>query len=387
MNYISLFSSAGVGCYGLKMEGFECVASSELIERRLDIQRANNKVEFDEGYILGDITKDKVKNQLYSAVKLYKKKKKESEIDVIIFTAPCQGMSVANHKKNDGTIEKNSLVVEALEIVSKIRPKFFIAENVRAFMNTKCIDHNQEKKISQAFDDWLSDDYQFETRVLNFKDYGANSSRTRTVVIGVRNDIATTIKPAQLFPSEERSKTLRKVIYDLPRLNVMGEIDPKDIYHSFKRYREDMRSWIQDVKEGHSAFENSNVLQRPHRVIEGKIVENVQKNGDKYTRQKWDSVAPCIHTRNDIMASQNTVHPEDDRVFSIRELMRMMNIPDSFKWTSISENDLNNLSLDEKIAYLKKNEINIIQSIGEAIPTVIIQKIARNMKVALNEIE
>lgn len=146
MNYISLFSSAGVGCYGLKMEGFECVASSELIERRLDIQRANNKVEFDEGYILGDITKDEVKNQLYSAVKLYKKKKKESEIDVIIFTAPCQGMSVANHKKNDGTIEKNSLVVEALEIVSKIRPRFFIAENVRAFMNTKCIDHNQEKK-------------------------------------------------------------------------------------------------------------------------------------------------------------------------------------------------------------------------------------------------
>ena len=353
MNYISLFSSAGIGCYGFKMEGFKCVASSELIERRLDIQKANNKLEFDEGYILGDITQDEVKKQLYSAVDLYKEKTNESDIDVIIFTAPCQGMSVANHKKNDGTIEKNSLVVEALEIVSNIKPKFFIAENVRSFMNTKCIDHNQEKKISQAFDDWLLNDYQFETKVINFKDYGANSSRTRTVVIGVRNDLADFITPTSLFPSEEKSKTLREVIYDLPRLSEMGEIDSTDIYHSFKKYREDMRNWIHNVEEGHSAFENSSVLQRPHRVVNGKIVENVQKNGDKYTRQRWDSVAPCVHTRNDIMASQNTVHPEDDRVFSIRELMRMMNIPDSFKWTSISENELNNLSLDEKINYLK----------------------------------
>ena len=70
MNYISLFSSAGIGCYGFKMEGFKCVASSELIERRLDIQKANNKLEFDEGYILGDITQDEVKKQLYSAVDL-----------------------------------------------------------------------------------------------------------------------------------------------------------------------------------------------------------------------------------------------------------------------------------------------------------------------------
>lgn len=78
---------------------------------------------------------------------MYKRRESISEIDTIIFTAPCQGMSVANHKKNDGTIEKNSLVVEALEIVKKIKPKFFIAENVRAFMNTKCIDHDIKKQF------------------------------------------------------------------------------------------------------------------------------------------------------------------------------------------------------------------------------------------------
>lgn len=65
------------------------------------------------------------------------------------------------------------------------------------------------------------------------------------------------------------------------------------------------------------------------------MVYNAQKNGDKYTRQYWDKVAPCIHTRNDIMASQNTVYPVDNRVFSIREIMLMMSVPKSFNWSDM----------------------------------------------------
>lgn len=37
--YISLFSSAGIGCYGFKLEGFDCIATNELIARRLEIQK------------------------------------------------------------------------------------------------------------------------------------------------------------------------------------------------------------------------------------------------------------------------------------------------------------------------------------------------------------
>ena len=83
---------------------------------------------------------------------------------------------------------------------------------------------------------------------------------------------------------------------------------------------------------------------------------NAQKNGDKYTRQCWDKVAPCIHTRNDIMASQNTVHPTDNRVFSIREVMLMMSVPYSFKWTDIPFDELNKLPLKGKEAFLKKRK-------------------------------
>ena len=54
--YISLFSSAGIGCYGFKMEDFECIATNELIERRLNVQKFNKKCKYDSGYICGDIT-------------------------------------------------------------------------------------------------------------------------------------------------------------------------------------------------------------------------------------------------------------------------------------------------------------------------------------------
>ena len=64
--YISLFSSAGIGCYGFKLEGFECIATNELIERRLNIQKANRKCIYKSGYICGDITQDETKDKLYT---------------------------------------------------------------------------------------------------------------------------------------------------------------------------------------------------------------------------------------------------------------------------------------------------------------------------------
>ena len=34
LTYISLFSSAGVGCFGFKKEGYNCIATNELLEKK-----------------------------------------------------------------------------------------------------------------------------------------------------------------------------------------------------------------------------------------------------------------------------------------------------------------------------------------------------------------
>lgn len=378
--YISLFSSAGVGCHGFKMDGFECVATNEFIERRINIQKYNQKCKYDSGYICGDITKEETKHLLYQEIELWKSKEKLYQVDVVIATPPCQGMSVANHKKTDTEIVRNSLVVESIKVIQKIHPKFFIFENVPAFMKTICTDIDGiDKPISDAIDKNLGKDYSFASRLINFKDYGACSSRTRAVVIGVSKDYADEVSPFELYPSPKPERTLREVIGDMHPLTVMGEIDPDDIYHSFRPYPENMISWISNLKEGESAFDNKDESMKPHQIIDGHIVINQRKNGDKYKRQFWDKVGPCVHTRNDQLASQNTIHPRDDRVFSIRELMKMMTVPDAFKWSDDDFEYLNSLSDSEKRAYLKREEIKIRQSLGEAVPTVIFKEIASSI--------
>ncbi|PXV91595.1 DNA (cytosine-5)-methyltransferase 1 [Lachnotalea glycerini] len=379
LTYISLFSCAGVGCFGFKESGFECIATNELVERRIKVQKYNHKCRFDSGYICEDITKASTKKQIFDEIKRWEKLGND-KIDVLIATPPCQGMSVANHKKAEDEIVRNSLVVESIHIVKQIKPRFFVFENVSAFMKTGCTALDGTiKAIGDVIYEELAEDYIIANRILNFKNYGSNSSRTRTLVIGVSKSLSEFVAPIELYPSCQNEKTLKEVIGNMPALE-WGEICEEDFYHAFRIYPKEMRCWVHDLKEGQSAFDNQDELKRPHKIVDGTIVMNQQKNGDKYTRQNWDKAAPCIHTRNDQLASQNTVHPVEDRVFSIRELMKIMTIPDDFKWVNQSLEELNALSSEQKQQLLKKEEIKIRQSIGEAVPTHIFYQVACNIK-------
>ena len=100
------------------------------------------------------------------------------------------------------------------------------------------------KPISEAIQNNLGGFYSYIAQLINFKNYGACSSRQRTVVIGVANDYADEISPMELFPDFVEEKTLRDVIGGLPALKEFGEIDHTDIYHSFRMYPEHMREWI-----------------------------------------------------------------------------------------------------------------------------------------------
>ena len=96
LKYISLFSSAGIGCFGFKKANFECIATCEYLEKRLRIQKFNKKCKLDSGYILGDLTHENIQNKIFCEIDKWNSK---NNVDVVIATPPCQGMSVANQKK------------------------------------------------------------------------------------------------------------------------------------------------------------------------------------------------------------------------------------------------------------------------------------------------
>lgn len=385
LTYISLFSSAGVGCYAFKQEAFECIATVELLARRIQVQKINRKCRYQSGYICGDIQEEATKQDIFREIALWKRYEHVNGVDVVVATPPCQGISYINHKKKADEIKRNSLVIESVELVDKIQPKYFIFENVLAFEKTLCITKEERVlPIGSFIREVLGNNYIITGRILNFMNYGSNSSRTRTLIIGVNKKFRDSIAPYELFPDYQQEKTLREVIGGFPVLE-WGEISRLDFYHAFRTYDPKMRAWIHDLKEGESAFDNADPNLRPHRIVNGKVIENIRKNRDKYTRQKWDRFIQCVHTRNDQLAAQNTIHPEQDRVFSIRELMAMMTIPDDFKWIDLGFDELNQLSEIEKRALYKEHEINIRQCIGEAVPTVIMRQIAQKIKAVENK--
>tara|TARA_R110001592_G_scaffold75396_1_gene228356 strand:- start:1547 stop:4081 length:2535 start_codon:yes stop_codon:yes gene_type:complete len=384
LTYVTLFSSGGVGCYGFKKEALKCVATNELLPQRMDVQKANKICDYDSGYIVGDISKYEVKEKIYTEMEKWKKKGND-KVDVVFATPPCQGISVINHKKNDKEISRNSLVVESIEIVKQIKPRFFIFENVMAFQKTLCTSSDgRTLPIGDYIKESLGEDYIISGRIINLMNYGSNSSRTRTLVIGVDKSYRNNITPYDLFPQFKKEKTLRDVIYDFKRLD-WAEICSDDFYHAFRTYAPKMRDWIKDLKEGECAFDNADPRTRPHKLVDGKIIENVRKNRDKYTRQRWDRFVQCIHTRNDQLAAQNTIHPEQDRVYSIRELMEMMTIPSCFKWIDIESFELNQLSYEDKKSLYKTHELNIRRCMGEAVPTEFMRNIAQKIKAGLSK--
>ncbi len=379
--YITLFSSAGVGCYGFKLNGFECIATNELLDVRLSVQKANLKCKYESGYIGGDITTEETCKKLFDEIDMWKSKEGLSQVDVVFATPPCQGMSTANYKKTEDEQVRNSLVVHAIKLISQIQPKIFIFENVRAFMKTICTDTDgTDKPIKDSIYSNLADRYNIFYRVINFKDYGVPSSRPRTIVIGTSKEY-TNLSPLSLFPSRHKEIKLREAIGDLPSLEY-GQKDATDYLHFARLFPKEQLEWIKYTKEGQSSFDQPIEYQPGHYDDNGnKVVNKGAYMGNKYRRLVWDKVCSCIHTRNDVLSSQDTIHPTDNRVLSIRELMRVMTIPNSFHWTAYDDS----VTVSNSDAYLKINELNIRRCVGEAVPTQIMKNVAYKINLALEE--
>ncbi len=387
LTYISLFSGAGVGCYGLLEEGFECVATNEILEKRLNIQRINRKCKLDESYISGDIKKPETKEKILKQIGFYSKKFGNDRVDLVVATPPCQGMSVANHKKKNDEIKRNSLVVESVDLIKQIKPRFFILENVPSFYKTGCIDKNDNLlEIGSMIEQNLSGDYMLYDEVINFKNFGANSSRTRTLVIGVCKEFKDFTSALEFFPDFKQEKTLKEVIGSLKPLS-WGEYDSADFYHSFRTYPKHMQEWIKDLKEGQSAFENVqdaisdlaylcsnegafesdylNPIQSSYQALmrkdspklynhqatnhsqaaleklklinkeQGKecLPKNLhgkQQFKSTWGRLNWNKISPTIDTRFDTPSNGTNSHPELHRSITPREAARIQSFSDNY---------------------------------------------------------
>ena len=113
---------------------------------------------------------------------------RDRAIDLITYGFPCQDISIAGNQKGfenaDGSHTRSGLFFEALRIIEDIRPKYAIAENVKALTSKKF-----ETEFGIVLDSLEHAGYNNYWKVLNAKDYGIPQNRERVFIVSIRKDI------------------------------------------------------------------------------------------------------------------------------------------------------------------------------------------------------
>ena len=105
------------------------------------------------------------------------------KVDLLVGGSPCQSFSLVG-KQMGLSDTRGTLFYDYARLISEIRPKCFIYENVRAVLSN---DNGRTWKVMSKIFSELG--YNWKFQVLNAKDYGIPQNRERLFVVGFRNDL------------------------------------------------------------------------------------------------------------------------------------------------------------------------------------------------------
>lgn len=285
-NFIDLFTGAGGLSCGLTMAGMMPVGSVEIMPQAVDTYKSNfSKIKgFKENVSDRDIREEKIKQDLVDSVK-------DKHVHLIAGGFPCQGFSMAGNRIVADP--RNSLYLDMLEIVKRIKPEFVLMENVeglRSMMDGKI----EEKIIS----DYKEIGYDINVTVLNSADYGVAQYRHRVIFIGNRVG-ATNYHPQPIY-NESNYITVGDVLQkyvDMPE-NI-------SINHIFSKTSDEMKKRLEAIPIGKSLYGNYS---------------------DAWKKVDWNKPSCTVKENHGGV----NVHPILNRVMTPRELATLQSFPENF---------------------------------------------------------
>lgn len=236
---IDLFCGAGGCSEGLIQAGFDILFSSDISEMAEATYRNRHcQLGLVQGYntwferadvrnLTGSLIWDKIQN-----LECFRKgeKKIPSDIDLIMGGPCCQGFSRAG--KRNKSDPRNMLFGEYVRVISEIKPKYVVLENVEGFMDMQFVgykgidlyDTNGELVETGPFypDGAVTPDllkaelervgyHSLEPRVLNAADFGVPQRRNRVIFIAYRDGQK---EPTYPTPIIQNHLTLKDAIGD-----------------------------------------------------------------------------------------------------------------------------------------------------------------------------
>lgn len=158
MRLIDLFSGCGGMSLGFQNAGFDIIAAYDKWEPAVNIYKEN----FAHPIYECDLNNSDVIDQIES-----------SHPDIIIGGPPCQDFSIAGLRSLG---ERANLTIKFAEIVSKVKPKWFVMENVYNIVRMPI--------LSTAIEIFKDANYGLTYRVFDASYYGVPQRRKRFIMIG-----------------------------------------------------------------------------------------------------------------------------------------------------------------------------------------------------------
>ena len=345
---LSLFANVGIAEAYLQEVGVDILIANELIEDRA---RFYSDIYQDSHMIVGDITNDELRTKIVDEAI-------NKEVDFILATPPCQGMSVAGNRAEFD--ERNQLIYYAVDVVLRVKPKFVFIENVPTILRTKIVVNGETMLIPKYLHSVLADYHFNDETLVKAMDHGVPQMRERNIFLLVRNDIDLTWN----FPKAQPHITLQEAIGDLPSLDpllregldfTLEKFPSYEIkrakglevskWHYPPKHSWKQVEWMLHTPTGKSAIYNPVYYPQKANGI------HVVAHHNHYRRMYWDKPARTITQNNGVISSLACVHPgrpfelngevlySDPRVLSIYELLIVSSLPNDWAipdWASES---------------------------------------------------
>jgi DNA (cytosine-5)-methyltransferase 1 len=127
-----------------------------------------------------------------------------SGVDVIAAGLPCPPFSKAG--KQLGESDERNLFPAALRVISQVKPRAIVIENVRGILDAVFSDYRTfvSGQLSDYWTDW---------QLLNARDYGVSQLRPRVNFVAIRKGLEDSFHWPE--PKPEKPKTVGQLLYDL----------------------------------------------------------------------------------------------------------------------------------------------------------------------------
>ena len=286
---IELFAGAGGIALGLEQAGISTLEYVEFDKACCETLKANRPE--------WNVICDDIHNVSF--------KKYKDKVDIVTGGFPCQAFSYAGKKMGfDDT--RGTLFHEFARCVKEVRPKMFLAENVRGLAS-----HDNGRTLSVIIGVLEELGYTVQKQILNAAYFGVGQKRERIVIIGVKKGLPITFT----YPkAEAKMTTLREALKDCPAS--IGE-----------QYSEKKRKVLALVPPGGCWVD------LPEEIAKEYMGKSYYSGGGRRgmaRRISWDEPSLTL-TCSPSQKQTERCHPEETRPFTVGEFTQ--SFPDNWAFS------------------------------------------------------